>query len=227
MKFIDNRAVWTVAVASALAFSNTTWAKMHASPSPSGGQPESSSISSPQLNASERNFLQTAAEISAAEVQMGQLAQKQSSDPNIQKIGQDLEKDHKDALQQLQKLASSKGVNIVAQPTSIQEKRIQSLQSKSGNDFNKQFLRQNIIGHERAISLFERVSRRATDPDVKAWASQMVPQLKEHLAMVRTGKPEAVAEKTKPYQSPGQSQTHKPGQLHKSSPSGSPSGGGY
>jgi len=222
MKFIDNKAAWTVAVAAALAFSNTTWAKMHGSPSPSGGQPESSANLPPQqrtsLNASERNFLQTAAEISATEVQLGQLAERQSNDSNIQKIGKELAKDHSDAIQQVEKLAASKGLSIVAQPTSMQEKKIQSLQSKSGADFNKQFLRQNVLGHERAISLFERISRRATDPDVKAWASQMVPQLQNHLAMVKSGKPEAVAEKIKSQPSHGQPQ-------HQTKPSGSPSSG--
>ena len=230
---------WAVAAIAALMLSNTTWAKVHSSPSPSGMQPQAGSSTQQQpqrtsLNAQERNFLQSAAEINATEVQMGQIAERQSNDPNIKQIGQQLVKDHSAALDQVQKLAASKGVIITAQPNVRQQRMLSSLQSKSGNDFNKAFLRQSTLGHERAISLFDRASRRSQDQDVKGWASQILPSLQEHLAMSRSGKPEAIAEKTKRQQQQQQQQfqgSPSPGQQqmqHKhTSPSGSPSSGGY
>ena len=86
------------------------------------------------------------------------------------------------------------------------------------------------LAHERAISMFERAARRAQDPDVRSWASQMVPSLQSHLAMVKSGRPEAVAEKPhgmKPHQgiqgspSPGQQQQQQQQkQQHQTVPSG-------
>ena len=206
MKRIEIRTVWAVVTAFALALTGTARARMHASPSPVGEPPQTSATTQQhtKLTAGERNFLQSAAEINATQVQIGQLAEKQSNDPNIQKIGQELAKDHSVALQQVEKLAASKGVSVTGQPTFLQQKLINLLQGKNGSAFNKQFLRQATLGHERAVSMFERASRRAQDPDVKSWASQMLPGLQDHLAMVKSGKPEAVAERAKDHRQPAQ-----------------------
>jgi putative membrane protein len=165
---------------------------------PIGSQEQTSAAKQQQsspLTAAERNFLQSAAESNATEIRMAQLAEKKSSDEGIKKIGQELVKDHQAQLQQLEKLAASKGVSIVAEPTHNQQRILQSLESKSGADFDKQFIRLTQFAHERSISRFERVSRRATDPDLKSWASQTLPGLQSHLAMLKSS-PVAVGEKT-------------------------------
>lgn len=198
-----------LAVVVALGLAGSMWAKQPTSSDsnmteqPQGQEPGSSanaqeggSQTQPgNLTGSERNFLQSAAEINSTEVELGRIAEQKSSNPDIQKIGQSLIRDHTAANQQLQRLASSKGVTITEQPTSSQQRMINSLSQTTGDRFNKQFLRQTRLSHERALALFERTSRRAQDPDIRNWASQMVPPVKEHLAMLRSSRPEAVAEK--------------------------------
>ena len=200
MKSISIRTTCVAAALAAFALP-AVWA-VDATPSPSATQHErvqpsgSSNYSRSNLSSKERNFLQSAAEANAAEVRLGQIAERQSSDPNIKKIGQELAQSHQQALQELQQLAASKGISVTTQPTSRQQRMLSSLQEKSGNSFNKQFLKVATATHKRSISLFERAARRSEDPDIKSWANKMLPELENHLAMVQTRNPEAVAEKT-------------------------------
>lgn len=232
MKRIQTKLVWAAAAA-ALALTGTTWAATQTETAPPDQMQSMPPMQSQSngglqrgtLTAGERNFLQSAAEINATEIETGKLAESQSTDPNIKKIGQDLVRDHTAANQQLEKLASSKGLSITAQPTSFQQRMISSLQQKSGDEFNKQFLRQTTFAHQRAVSMFERASRRAQDPDIKSWAAQMLPSLQSHVAMLKSSKPEAVAEQTEKGKQPQMqgkpSQTH---QQHRNPSSGSPTG---
>lgn len=231
-----------LAVVAALGLAGTTWAVTETNPGssdsnmsspPQGREPSSPSEAQGQgpqtqpgnLTSGERSFLQSAAEINATEVELGRIATQKSSDPNIKKIGEDLMRSHTAANQQLQRLASSKGVTLTEQPTSAQRRMIDSLSQTSGDRFNKQFLRQTRISQERALALFERTSRRAQDPDIRTWAGKMVPSFQEHVAMLRSGHPEAVAEKTNPTMNPP-SQNQQP-QRSQPQPSGQQPQGGY
>ncbi|MEI6349919.1 MAG: DUF4142 domain-containing protein [Verrucomicrobiota bacterium] len=237
MKFITKTA-WAAAIAVAL--TGTTWAttmqgktQQQSSKQHQANRPEAVGEKT-NLTAGERNFLQSAAEINASEVQLGKIALQKSQDPKIRQIAEHLVSDHTKANQELQKLASDKGVSLTMQPNHREQRRLSRLESKSGSEFNKAFLRQNIIGHERAISLFEAVSRRAQDPDIKSWSGKMVPGLQDHLAMARSASPEAVAERGQGWQkgkhqmkSQQPSGAASPSGIMSPSPSGAASPSGY
>ena len=200
MKLISKTA--STAAIAVLALSGTTWAAMEGKSSQQQTssrhqttRPEAVREQTTSLTAGERNFLQSAAEINATEVQLGKAALQKSKDPQVRQIAQHLVSDHTQANNELEKLASDKGIKITAQPNFREQRRISRLEKTSGEQFDKAFLRQNAISHERAISLFEAVSRRAQDPDIKQWSEKMLPGLKEHLASVRKLAPEAVAER--------------------------------
>ena len=213
MKRIEIKAVG-IAVVAALGMAGSAWAAMSGDSSQgSQGNMGSSQGQEPNnappavteqqpsqqqpgnLTAGERNFLQSAAEINATVIEAGKLAEEKSNDPNIKKIGQDLVRDHTAANQQLQRLASSKGVSLTLEPTSSQQRMIDRLSETSGDRFNQQFLRLTRAGSQRALSLFERTSRRAQDPDIRSWAGQMVSPIHGHIAMLKSAHPEPVAEK--------------------------------
>lgn len=41
-----------------------------------------------------------------------------------------------------------------------------------------------LASHNQAIALFQAQSRQGQDPDLKAWATKMLPNLQAHLQMV-------------------------------------------
>jgi len=147
------------------------------------------------LPGTDQNFLQRAAEMNLHEIDMGKTAERISANPQVRKIAQGLVHDHGAALQQLQKLAMSKGVTL---PTSInksQQEKQAAMESKSGEQFDKAYLQEQVQSTQQAISFFEREASRTTDADIKTWAKQRIPGLKNHLAALQTSHPEAVGEK--------------------------------
>ncbi|MFC0385671.1 DUF4142 domain-containing protein [Muricoccus vinaceus] len=54
-----------------------------------------------------------------------------------------------------------------------------------GRDFDRAYAQAMVEDHEEDIRLFEAEARDGTDADVKAFAAQEVPMLREHLREVR------------------------------------------
>ena len=150
-----------------------------------------------KLDSKDQDFLKQAAEINLTEIELGKVAERVSSDPNIKKIAAMIVKDHTAANQKLERLAASKGVTLPTAVSGGERRSLNSLEKEQGDKFNKEFLSFNMKGHEKAIALFEKEAARTQDPDIKAWAQKMVPELKEHLAMSHSGKTEVVGEKQK------------------------------
>jgi len=170
-------------------------------------KPGTATMEQGKLDRHDQDFLKKAAEINLTEIQLGKVAERMSSDPNIKKIATMIVKDHSEANRNLERLAASKGVTLPTEPSMMDRHSISSIEKEQGDKFNKEFLSFNTKGHEKAIALFEKESARTQDPDIKAWAQKMVPALKEHLAMAQSGKTEAVGEKQK-----GQMKSHQKSQ---------------
>lgn len=165
------------------------------SPQSTMNQPTSGPQEKGKLSREDEAFLKKAAGINLSEIEAGKLAERMSSDPKVKQLGSMLIKDHTEAHRKLERLAASKGVTLPTELSMWDRKSLSSLQNESGDKFNKDFLAFNLKGHEKAVSLFEKESARTQDPDIKAWAQKMVPALKEHLAMAKSGTPSMVGEK--------------------------------
>jgi len=203
----------------ALSLGTTVWAAESSSSSQTKQPMNAQQSGSPMqgsLHRSDQQFLQTAASTNSAEIQMSKIAEQNSSDPRIRSLAKDLQKDHAKANQELQRLAASKGLTLSFQPTASQQKEIQALSQKRGDEFNRLFLSRNVKGHEQTIALFQKEGQRAQDPDVKSWANKMLPDLHSHLAMVQQISPQAVGEKTRQQQTTPQMQKESTKKHHRS-----------
>ena len=147
------------------------------------------------LDRKDHEFLKKAAEINLTEIELGKIAERNSTDPNIKKFAGTLVKDHMAANQKLERLAASKGVTLPMEPSVWDRHTLASMQKEKGEKFDKAFLAFNIKGHEGAVSLYEKEMKRVQDPDIKAWAQKMLPELQHHLAMAKSGHTEMVGEK--------------------------------
>lgn len=56
----------------------------------------------------------------------------------------------------------------------------------SGNDFDKAYMKHMVDDHKKDVSEFEKASRSAKDPEVKAFAAKTLPTLKAHLQQAQT-----------------------------------------
>jgi predicted outer membrane protein len=62
---------------------------------------------------------------------------------------------------------------------------VEQLMKLKGKRFDHQFVQAEIRDHEKAIADFKRESQHGQDPDVKAYASKMIPILEGHLRQAK------------------------------------------
>lgn len=138
-----------------------------------------------KLDKSDVKFIENAAMDSLAEVELGKLAQSRAQSPSVKDFGARMVKDHAKANDELNPIADAKGVALPSGPDRSHQKALDKLASKSGEDFDKDFMDHMVKDHKKAVKDFEKESKKAKDADVKNWASNTLPTLEEHLRMAQ------------------------------------------
>lgn len=136
-------------------------------------------------NKSEKDaqFVVDAADISLTETILAQLAEKNASMSDTKELAMMMDKDHKKAYDDLAPLAAKKTITIPTAMSESSQKDYNNLMEKRGNDFDKKYCDMMVSGHKDAIDKFEKASKDAVDPDIQAWATNMLPTLRKHLDM--------------------------------------------
>ena len=135
---------------------------------------------------SDRQFYEKAAQGGMTEVELGNLAQQKSSNPDVKDFGAMMVADHSSANQKLQAVADAKNMTL---PTTIGLKNA-SIKTKlgalSGKAFDKAYIQDMIKDHEEDIALFKKEASMGADADAKAFAQATLPTLEAHLTKIRS-----------------------------------------
>lgn len=126
-------------------------------------------------------FLVDAAVISMEEIELGKLALAKSMDADVKGLAKMMVDEHEKALTDEKGLASSKSVTLPASMPDDVQKAYDDLNQKKGWDFDEAYSDKMVKGHEDAIKKFEKYAEDADDADVRNWASNMLPNLRNHL----------------------------------------------
>jgi putative membrane protein len=149
-----------------------------------------------QLSSKDYKFVTDAAKGGMTEVELGQLAEQKASNPAIKDFGKKMAEDHKKANDELTQLVSQKGATLPADVTSTGEKRVEDhLRNLSGADFDKAYMDHMVKDHKKDVKEFEKMSKEAKDPELKAWAAKTLPTLQQHLQTAENLDQAAKAEK--------------------------------
>ncbi len=133
------------------------------------------------------DFLVAAAGINQEEVALGKLAQQNANMSEVKDLGKMLEEDHNKAMTDLQSLAAKKNVTLPMSMSDDANEVYKDLSAKKGKDFDKSYCDKMVDGHKNAIDKFEKEANSdKADPDIKAWASSMLPVLRKHLEHATT-----------------------------------------
>jgi len=133
----------------------------------------------------DQQFLRHAARDGLAEVQLGQMAAERAMNPEVQRFGQRMVTDHTKANQELMALAQSKNISIPKATDKKHQKTAGALAKKQGADFDREYMRDMVKDHEKAVQLFSTAAKEGQDADIKAFANKTLPTLQEHLQMAR------------------------------------------
>jgi putative membrane protein len=143
-------------------------------------------------NAERNKFLASAYQDSLAEVQLCKLALDQSSDGEVKTLARRMLDDHTAAAQELETLAGKLSIPLPRDISDKQKSVLAAIKRLSGPEFNTRFVDYNIDEHEVDVKDFNKQLAAASDADVKAFISRMLPMLNAHLDLAR-----AVQQKSK------------------------------
>jgi putative membrane protein len=126
-----------------------------------------------------QKFLKEAIEGNLAEVQMGQLAQKNGSSDAVRSFGQMLQKDHSDANQKATAAAQQLGMTPPSEPNSKQKAMYDRMSKLSGANFDREFAKHMVKDHKQDIRAFEKEAKK--NDAAGAFAKEALPTLNKHL----------------------------------------------
>lgn len=150
-------------------------ASVHAQAAPPQGS------SQDKIAAADRQFMKDLGEGNLAEVETGKLAQQKGNKEDVKAFGAMMVKDHTQALQQLQMLASRKNVPLPKAPDAKHAAAAKSLQAANGDGFDKQYAAMAVSDHEQTLSLLKKVEQDAKDTDLRKYAADTQPVVAGHL----------------------------------------------
>ena len=139
-----------------------------------------------KLSSDDANFVKEAAQGGLMEVQLGKLAQEKAGNEKVKEFGKRMEQDHSKANDELKKIASDKDIQLSNDLDKKHKGKVDKLTKLSGADFDKQYMGAMVSDHKEDIKKFQRVADKGKDADLKQFASQTLPTLKQHLQLAES-----------------------------------------
>ena len=121
---------------------------------------------------------------SRLEVQASQYVQKNVDHEGVKALAMMIEKDHQDALKQIEQLAEKKGIKLKSGLNEVHKAMLDHMQQKKGAELASMYAFDQSGGHVKDVLAVTQVSQSAEDADLRALAAKLLPTLKAHLSEV-------------------------------------------
>jgi putative membrane protein len=131
-------------------------------------------------------FINEAARSDMYEIQSSQLATTKASSQAVKDFANQMIRDHTNSTQIVMAAAQSAGMNPT--PPSLDSRRagmISQLQGASGADFDRMYLRQQLMAHQEALALHSGYAKNGDNTALRGAAAQIAPIVQQHLAHVQ------------------------------------------
>jgi putative membrane protein len=133
------------------------------------------------------SFASQAAIIGKAEIELGQIALKNTQDEGVRKYAQRMVKDHGAADKKLKAIAAKENLQLPQSLDAEHESLKMKLQSLKGADFDRAYMSAMAKGHDKAVALFESVSQQPQmSGELKQFAASTLPTLEQHQEMAHS-----------------------------------------
>lgn len=126
-------------------------------------------------------FLMDVAASNMAEIKMSQLAQQKGTHQDVKDLGKMLETDHSAVLGEVRSFSSNRSVTLPGEEKPEAMDMHNTLNGKTGKEFDKDWCEHMIDMHQKSIAKFESAQNDLADADLKTWVSNTLPKLRTHL----------------------------------------------
>ena len=149
-----------------------------------GQSPDMSGANGTTTNkVNDKKFVKDAAMGGMAEVELGKLATQKAANEDVKQFGQRMIDDHTKANDQLKEVASKDNIQVPATLDKKYQEQIDKLSKLSGAAFDKAYVKDELKDHKNDIKDFQAEAQGGSDPNVKAFASNTLPVLQQHLQL--------------------------------------------
>jgi len=128
------------------------------------------------------DFVEDASAKGVAEVEAGKLAQEKGSASDVKTFADMMVKDHMAANNKLKAIADKKNLEVSDSAELVDKAKAMILELRSAKSFDQAYANNQVKAHEATIALFEEEASNGKDADLKAFAVETLPKLKDHLA---------------------------------------------
>ncbi len=111
----------------------------------------------------------------------GELAVQKGTTPEIVAYGKLMIKDQQFLLRKIKRLAAAKNISLPAEISNDKKDGFKDLNAKTGESFDKKFIKMMRIDHERDIKYFEKANE-LTDKAVNNFVAKYLKMIQMHLA---------------------------------------------
>ena len=133
----------------------------------------------------DQKFALEAAMGGTMEVELGKVAASKGASDEVRQFGQRMVDDHSKANEELMRVASAKGMTLPTAPDPKHQAEMQKLSALSGEKFDKEYVKMMLKDHKKDVAAFEKEASGGMDADIKTFAANALPTLREHLQMIQ------------------------------------------
>jgi len=152
--------------------------------------------SNTKLAKADADFIKDAAMGGMTEVELGKIAADKAANDQVKQFGKRMRQDHSKANDELKRLAADKGVEFPAALDKKHQGMVDKFAKLSSADFDRKYIDEMVSDHKKVVKEFQKEVDKGKDPDVKKWASQTLPTIKEHLQLAESIQPQLKGAKT-------------------------------
>jgi len=189
--YLRKTVLFTALVSMGLATSAMAQTSSTGSTAPSAGSSATATTtavpghgaSDAKLAHADRKFMEEAAQGGLAEVQLGQLAAQKAQSPAVKQFGQRMVDDHTKANHELKQLASNKGIELPTDLDRSAKREYDKLSKMNGDEFDREYMKGMVSDHRKDVKDFEKQAKSAKDADLRSFAANTLPTLRQHLTL--------------------------------------------
>jgi putative membrane protein len=137
------------------------------------------------ITAADIQFIMDTAGSSMLQVELGKYAENNAQNPVVKNFATRMVADHQKAEDEVAELANAKGI-VLAGDLEPQHKAVVDAMKKIPREtFDKEYIKQMLKDHTRALADFKRVVKTTTDAELKAWVVATLPTVEEHVRLAK------------------------------------------
>jgi putative membrane protein len=119
------------------------------------------------------------------EVELGKLAAARGSNSDVKAFGNRMVQDHTKAGAELMKVTSKLGITISIGDEKPFKDLYDQLSKLSGAEFDRLYMSEMVKRHTDTQAGIDTFTGGANNPDLKGWATSVLPTVREHLNMAK------------------------------------------